>query len=220
MEGLPCGMITKRNVYQGTNQIRLTWTKCYKFSLKFDSLLMYSKVGIVVVLSSLHSSHRLPLPPATATAAASALLSNSLPLTSAAAARKALRWSVAAVAAAAKFAGGAASGASFAARANAVLGFWGWQFRTGQDRLLIQCRVCKASCLKVVQLSAPVTCRFELLRVRVRVRWRVPGTGARRASFSLSFYCPLPTQTLADNRASTAALRFSVQSSRCSLVSL
>ena len=81
---------------------------------------------------------------------------------------------------------------------------------TEQNRLLIQYRVCKASGLKVVQFSAPATGQFELLRVRVRVRWRVPGAGPRRPSLSLSFYPP--TQTLADNRAPTVALRFSVQS--------
>ena len=139
---------------------------------------MCSKVGPTTAL---------PLPPATASTststAASALLSTSLPLPSTAAAGSSPltslqlhaepfgSWSAAAAAAAAaQFVGGAASGASFAARANAVWGFWGWQCRTGHDRLLIQCRVCKASCLKVVQFSAPATCRFELLRVRVRVR--------------------------------------------------
>ena len=98
---------------------------------------MCSKVGIVVVelLSSLHSSHHCPAAaPATATAstAASALLSNSLLLPSAAAvgsspltslqphAEAFGSWSAAVAAAAAQFAGGAASGASFAARANAV----------------------------------------------------------------------------------------------------
>ena len=53
----------------------------------------------------------------------------------------------------------------------------------GQDRLLIQCRVCEASCLKVVQFSAPTTYRFELL------------VFACVGLFSLSFYVP-PLQLL------------------------
>ena len=111
---------------------------------------MWSKVGIVVLLSSLHSSHHcLPLPPATATAstAASALLSNSLPLPSDAAtaagsspltslqphAEPFGSWSAVEAAAAAHFAGGAASGASFATVRMPCEGFKGDS--AGQDRI-------------------------------------------------------------------------------------
>ena len=54
----------------------------------------------------------------------------------------------------------------------------------------------KLSCLKVVQFSATMACRFKLLRVRVRDRWRVLGAGPRRASFLLSLSLVLSSTPL------------------------
>ena len=129
-----------------------------------------SKVGIVVVLSSLHSSHHCPAAASCHRHRLHCRLRSSTQLTPVAQCR--CRWQLAAhslqphaepfgswsaaaaaAAAAAQFASDHASGASFTARTNAVWRFWGWQCRTGQDRLLIQCLVCEASCLKVVQFS-------------------------------------------------------------------
>ena len=83
--------------------------------------------------------------------------------------------------------------------------------------MLIQFCLCKTSCLKVVQFSALATCQFELLSVRVRVRWRVPGAGPRRAFFSLVLSFPLQfLLTIAHNCCPQVLCAIS----RCSLVRL